>query len=105
MRNQLHGDKFWQFHFKLLNSHGPVGKAEALAVAREMGVDMDRLAKDMESPDVTAGLDEVMHMASKLQIDGTPTFVVGQDVVVGAVGYDQLKQKLDSVHKCGHAVC
>jgi protein-disulfide isomerase len=105
VRNQLHGDKFWQFHFKLLNSHGPVGKTEALGVAREMGVDMDRLAKDMESPDVNAGLDEVMHMASKLQIDGTPTFVVGQDVVVGAVGYDQLKHKLDSVHKCGHAVC
>jgi protein-disulfide isomerase len=105
VRNQLHGDKFWQFHFKLLNSHGPVGKAEALAVAKEMGADMDRLNKDIESPDVAAGLAEVMHMADSLQINGTPTFVVGQEVVVGAVGYDQLKQKLDSVHKCGHAVC
>jgi protein-disulfide isomerase len=105
VRNQLHGDKFWQFHVKLLGSHGPVGKAEALAVAKEMGVDMDRLNKDMENPDVTAGLEEVMHMADALQINGTPSFVVGQEVVVGAVGYDQLKQKLDSVHKCGHAVC
>jgi protein-disulfide isomerase len=105
VRNQLHGDKFWQFHVKLLGSHGPVGKAEALAVAKDMGVDMDKLAKDMESPEVTAGLEEVMHMADSLQINGTPTFVVGQDVVVGAVGYDALKQKIDSVHKCGHAVC
>ena len=105
VRNQLHGDKFWQFHFKLLSSHGPVGKAEALAVAKDMGVDMDRLNKDMESPEVAAGLDEVMKMADSLQINGTPTFVVGQEVVVGAVGYDQLKEKLDSVHKCGHAVC
>jgi protein-disulfide isomerase len=47
----------------------------------------------------------VMKMADALQINGTPSFVVGQEVVVGAVGYDQLKQKLDSVHKCGHAVC
>jgi protein-disulfide isomerase len=70
-----------------------------------MGVDMERLAKDIESPDVTAGLNEVMHMADVLQINGTPTFVVGEEVVVGAVGFDQLKQKLDSVHKCGHAVC
>jgi protein-disulfide isomerase len=105
VRNQLHGDKFWQFHVKLLGSHGPVGKTEALAVAKDMGVDMDRLNKDIESPDVTAGLDEVMKMADALQINGTPSFVVGQEVVVGAVGYDQLKQKLDSVHKCGHAVC
>jgi protein-disulfide isomerase len=105
VRNQLHGDKFWQFHFKLLGSHGPVGKAEALAVAKEMGVDMERLNKDMESPDVMAGLQEVMRMADALQINGTPTFVVGQEVVVGAVGYDDLKQKIDSVHKCGRAVC
>jgi len=105
VRNQLHGDRFWQFHFKLLGSHGPIGKAEALAVAKEMGVDMDRLNKDMESPDVLAGLQEVMRMADALQINGTPTFVVGQEVVAGAVGYDELKEKIDSVHKCGHAVC
>jgi protein-disulfide isomerase len=44
-------------------------------------------------------------MADSLQINGTPSFVVGDEVVVGAVPYDQLKSKLDSVHKCGHAVC
>jgi protein-disulfide isomerase len=105
VRNQLHGDRFWQFHVKLLGTHGPVGKTEALAVAKEMGVDMDKLAKDMESPEIKTGLEEVMRMADALQINGTPTFVVGQDVVVGAVGYDSLKEKIDSVHKCGRAVC
>ena len=105
VRNQLKGDKFWQFHDKLLGSHGPVGEAEALAVAKDMGVDMDRLKKDMESPEIAAGLQEVMRMADTLQINGTPTFVVGQEVVVGAVGYDTLKEKIDSVHKCGRAVC
>ncbi len=104
-RNQLPGDKFWAFHTKLLGTHGPVGKAEALAVAKELGLDMDRLAKDMEGPEVKAGLDEVMQLADSLQINGTPTFVVGQDLVVGAVGFDQLKDKVNSVHKCGHATC
>lgn len=105
VRNQLSGDKFWEFHYKLLGMHGPIGKAEALAVAREMGVDMDRLNKDMESPEVMDGLRQVMRMADTLQINGTPTFVIGQDVVPGAVGYDELKEKIDSVHKCGRAVC
>ena len=104
-RNQLPGDKFWPFHAKLLATRGPVGKTEALAVAKELGLDMDKLAKDMESPDVKKGLDETMHLADALQINGTPTFVVGQDVVVGAVGYDQLKDKIDSVHKCGRVSC
>ncbi len=104
-RNQLPGDKFWAFHYKLLSSRGPVGKQEALAVAKELGLDMDRLAKDMESADVKAGLDETMQLADALQINGTPTFVLGQDLVVGAVGYDELKSKIDSVHKCGRAAC
>ena len=105
VHNQLQGERFWQFHYKLLSSHGPVAKAEALAVAKEMGVDMDRLNKDMEAPKAFAGLEEVARLAEALQISGTPSFVIGQDVVVGAVGYDLLKGKIDSVHKCGHTVC
>ena len=62
-RNQLPGDKFWAFHSKLLTMHGPIGKAEALSVARDLGLDMDKLAKDMESPEIEAGLHEVMAMA------------------------------------------
>ena len=104
-RNQLPGDRFWDFHTKLLGMHGPVGKKEALAVAKEMGLDMDRLEKDMDSAEVDAGLKETMAMADDLQINGTPTFVVGDAVVVGAVGYDELKSKIDAVHKCGHATC
>jgi protein-disulfide isomerase len=104
-RNQLPGDKFWAFHSKLLATHGPVGKTEALAVAKELGLDMDKLAKDMESSDIKTGLNETMQLADALQINGTPTFVVGQDVVVGAVGYDQLKDNIDSVHKCGRVSC
>ena len=76
-----------------------------MAVAKDLGLDMDRLAKDMQSPDIKTGLDETMQLADALQINGTPTFVLGQDLVVGAVGYDQLKSKIDSVHKCGRVTC
>ena len=105
VRKQLPGDRFWDFHYKLLGMHGPIGKAEALSVAKEMGLDMNRLDKDMSDPQIDAGLQQVMSMADALQINGTPSFVVGQEVVVGAVGYDQLKEKIDAVHKCGHSVC
>jgi protein-disulfide isomerase len=104
-RNQLQGERFWDFHNKLLGMHGPIGKKEALGVAKEMGLDMDQLEKDMAGKDVDDGLKETMAVADDLQINGTPTFVVGDSVVVGAVGYDELKGKVDAVHKCGHATC
>jgi len=104
-RNQLPGERFWDFHYKLLGLHGPVGKKEALGVAKEMGLDMDKLQKDMASGEIDAGLKQTMTIADDLQINGTPTFVLGGSVVVGAVGYDELKSKIDAVHKCGHATC
>lgn len=105
VRAQLKGDKFWAFHYKLLGSHGPVGKAQALAAAKDSGVDMDQLAKDMAKPDIKAGIQQNLQLADALNLTGTPSFVVGSDVVVGAVGYDELKERVDNVAKCGKSTC
>ena len=105
-RNQFKGEQFWQFHQKLLGGqHGPVGKAQALAVAKDMGANMDQLAKDAAGPDVKSSIQGTMQLADALALTGTPSFVVGKDVVIGAVGYDELKSRVDSVLKCGKAVC
>jgi protein-disulfide isomerase len=102
---QFQGEKFWEFHQKLLGSHGPVGKADALAVAKDFGADMDKLAKDAAAPGITTGIAESGKLAKSLQVTGTPTYVIGEDVVVGAVGYDELEAKVANIKKCGRAIC
>ncbi len=88
------GKKYIEFHQKLLGGRGPADKARALAVAKEVGFDMTRLEKDMDSDEVKATIDENMKLADALSVSGTPTYVVGDEVVVGAVGLDELKQKI-----------
>ena len=105
MLNQANGDKYWQFHAKLLGSRGQVGKAQALAVAKEVGADMARLEKDIVTPQTRAVLQDVMKIADKLQLTGTPTFVLADEVIVGAVGRDQLKARIANVRKCGKTAC
>jgi thiol-disulfide isomerase/thioredoxin len=83
---QFQGEKFWEFHQKLLGSHGRVGKAEALADAKFLGADMDKLANDAAAPGITAGIEESDKLAKSLQVTGTPSYVIGDDVVVGAGG-------------------
>ena len=48
------GKKYLEFHQKLLGGRGQADKAHALAVAKEIGMDMARLEKDMDSPEVKA---------------------------------------------------
>src|ERR1700731_4715775 len=102
---QFQGEKFWEFHQKLLGSRGPVGKRDALAVAKGSGAAMDKLAKDVAAPGIASGIEESGKFAKSLQVTGTPTFVIGEDVVVGAVGYDELEAKVANIKKCGRAIC
>ena len=102
---QLKGQKFWEFHQKLLGSRGQVGKEQALTVAKEAGADMDRLEKDLAAAGATTGIDESTQLAKALQLNGTPTFVIGQEVVIGAVGFDELQSKVSNVRKCGKTAC
>ncbi len=105
LRIQFKGDKFWEYHQKLLATKGQIGKTQALNVARELGADMGKLDKDMAAPAVKAGIDEVMRVADSLNLTGTPSYVLGTDVIVGAVGYQELQGKLDNMKKCGKSVC
>ena len=105
VRNQFKGDKFWQYHVRLLSTRGPVGKAQALAVAKDLGADMDQVTRDMDKPEVKAGIQENMALADGLSLTGTPSFVVGKDVVIGAVGFDQLRGRVDNYLHCGKAEC
>ena len=105
LRNQFTGDKFADFHQKLLTAKGHVGKEQALALAKQMGADMTKLDADMRKPDVTQGIAEVMGVADKLSLNGTPSWILGDEVIVGAVGYDELRGKIDNMRKCGKVAC
>jgi protein-disulfide isomerase len=88
------GKKYLDFHQKLLGGRGPADKARALAVAKDVGFDMARLEKDMTSDEVAATIAENMKLASALGISGTPSYVIGKGVVLGAVGVDALKARI-----------
>jgi len=105
VKNQLQGDKLFDFHTKVLETRGRVNGERALTVAKEMGVDIGRVQKDMESADVRAALQENVGLGDKLGLTGTPAFIIGEEIIPGAVGLDPLKQVVASVRKCGKGSC
>ena len=94
------GKKYMEFHQKLLAGRGQADKARALAVAKEVGLDTARIERDMASDEVRLTLEESLKLAEKLGLNGTPSYVIGSNVVIGAVGLDKLKESINTA-RCG----
>ncbi|MBR0757662.1 DsbA family protein [Bradyrhizobium jicamae] len=98
------GKKYLDFHQKLLGGRGAADKARAMAVAKEVGLDMAKLEKDMASPEAKATIEENFKLAESMGMNGTPSYVIGKQVVIGAVGAEALKEKI-GIARCGKATC
>jgi protein-disulfide isomerase len=98
------GSKYLDFHQRLLGGRGPADKARALAAAKDAGLDMARIEKDMANPEVRATIEENFKLAEAMGMNGTPSYVIGKQVVVGAIGLDGLKEKI-ALARCGKATC
>jgi protein-disulfide isomerase len=88
------GDKYLAFHRQLLGDRGPADRASALAAARQAGLDMTRLERDLNSDEVRQTLDESVMLARAVGISGTPGYVVGDTVIAGAIGERGLKDRI-----------
>ena len=93
------GSRYLAFHQRLLGEAAPNDKNRALSVAKELGFDPVRLEKDMASDEVKATLSENARLGKDLGLTGTPSYVVGDAVVVGAVGLASLEERVRSASK------
>jgi protein-disulfide isomerase len=83
--------KYAAFHDALMASPGRLSDSVVFATATQVGLDVDRLKKDMASPAVAEALQKNQTLAQALGLNGTPAFVIGDEFVPGAAGLGQLK--------------
>lgn len=88
------GDKYLAFHRALLSRNGPTTKSAALDAAREAGFDVGQIERDLSSEDVQATLAENARLGKELGLTGTPSYVIGDAVITGAVGFAALDEKV-----------
>jgi protein-disulfide isomerase len=93
------------FHQELFTRPGEASAEKALEIARELGIDTAALQAAAASPEVTENLEEVQMLANRLGISGTPSYVLGSELVPGAAGYDALQEKVTAMRECGKTAC
>ena len=83
--------QYLPFHQTIMGQR-EITEVSVMAAAEELGLDVERLRADMNAPEVEAHLQVTMQLSQALGITGTPAFVIGDELVPGAVGLDQLRQ-------------
>ena len=79
------------FHRALLGANGPFDLDHILAVARSVGLDAERLARDMKNPVLDALIARNAILANALRVRGTPAFVIGDSMIRGVLPPEQFR--------------
>ena len=77
--------KYVPFHNALMQATDQVTEATVMETAREVGLDTEQLRADMQDPAIQEAIGRNLQLASALGITGTPSFIIGEEVVPGAV--------------------
>jgi protein-disulfide isomerase len=77
--------KYETFHRAMMAARGNIADATVLQIARSVGLDVDRLERDMAAPEIGKAITANIKLADALDINGTPAFVIGDRMIPGAV--------------------
>ena len=83
--------KYEAFHDAMMAASGQITEDTVYQVAGAVGLDVDRLKRDISSPQIDAALKANHALAEALDINGTPGFVIGDQIVPGAIELSSLR--------------
>ena len=98
---RLAPESFLEFHRALADQRGQVDGDRAAAIAEEIGIDGDDLAEAMTSEEIDTALSESVRLGQQLRLQGTPSYIVGDEVLGGAVGPDRLRERIAQTRESG----
>lgn len=90
-RNQ---GKYQQFHEAMMALNGQAVEASVMKIAGDVGLDLEVLKTDMQSDLVNDHIAASLRLAEALGITGTPTFVLGDEIIPGVIERGTLLEKI-----------
>ena len=91
--------KYETFHAAMMGTKGQITDEVVYQVAGSIGLDVDRLKRDMAAPDIEQAVKANLALAKALDIHGTPGFIIGEHIVPGAIDLDALKDLVAGARK------
>jgi protein-disulfide isomerase len=93
--------KYVAFHNAMTAAEGVKDETNVLDIAKQVGIDVEKLKVDMESEAVADVIRRNYNLADALSISGTPSFIIDDTLEHGYVSYDVLVQHVSTVRQNG----
>ncbi|WP_282169376.1 DsbA family protein [Ruegeria atlantica] len=90
-------DAYKQVHDALMEFGGEPSEVSLRRISDGLGLDSDAIIAAMDSEQVTNEIGQTRALAQRMQISGTPSFVLGTEMLRGFLPADQMKQIADGV--------
>ena len=102
---KLAPEKYGAFHRALMEAPGRHGEESAIEIATSLGVTEEAIRSKMAENPNDEAVKEAYQLATSLGITGTPSYIVGNEAVFGAIGHEAIDAKVANVRSCGKATC
>jgi protein-disulfide isomerase len=88
-----------KYYLSLMKVRGVMNGELALSSASKLGLDAAQARKDIRDPDIDLMLRENLSLGEAIGITGTPSFVIGDEILVGAVGFERIQDAISRAYK------
>jgi protein-disulfide isomerase len=93
--------KYEAFHAAMMAAKGQIDEKVVFQVAASAGLDIEQVKIDMKSAEIDDIIQRNFDLAQALEIHGTPAFIIGGEMVAGAIDIATMKQKIAAARKAG----
>lgn len=93
----LKPEAYQEFHRRLLSFEGRADGATAMTVATSLGLSEEAITAEMRDPDNVQIFDPSYRLADQLAITGTPSYIIGDEVIFGAQGAEALMARIEKL--------
>ncbi|HPF78033.1 MAG TPA: DsbA family protein, partial [Alphaproteobacteria bacterium] len=91
--------KYFEFHQAVLSHNGERTEDVLKKIAKDVGLDVDKLMKDKDDEEIAKTLEDNIAQAGEIGIRGTPGFIIGDQLFPGYIPADQMKQVIAEARK------
>lgn len=95
----LEPEKYLPFHVALMTNRGSMSEQKILDIGERVGIDPATLQAEMQKPEIEEQLRANVELGQRINVRGTPAFIINGEIVPGAVSLDALKERVSAARE------